>query len=174
MTDIREHVDIVKGDITALAVDAIVNAANEKLQGGGGVDGAIHHAAGYGLLEECIKLKGCKTGQAKITGGYRLAASHVIHTVGPVWTGGDQGEEELLASCYRACLDLALENQARSIAFPAISTGVYRFPKERATQIALAMSRVWLEEHGFPLHITYCCHGDEDVALYETTLAAMR
>jgi len=170
----REHVDIFRGDITALALDAIVNAADELLQGGGGVDGAIHQFAGHGLLEECIKLGGCKTGEAKITGGYRLAARHVIHTVGPIWEGGGRGEEQLLASCYRECLALAHANDVRTLAFPAISTGVYRFPKERATQIALAMSRVWLEENGFPLHITYCCYSDEDAALYETTLAAMR
>jgi len=169
----REHIEIVKGDITALVVDAIVNAANERLAGGGGVDGAIHAAAGYGLIEECIKLGGCETGKAKITGGYRLAASHVIHTVGPVWSGGGEGEEQLLASCYRECLALAQANRLRTIAFPAISTGVYRFPKERAAQIALAMSRVWLEENGFPLDITFCCYNDEDEALYVRTLAAM-
>lgn len=173
MTDFKEHVEVVRGDITALAVDAIVNAANESLMGGGGVDGAIHQAAGFSLIEECRKLGGCKTGEAKITGGYRLVAEHVIHTVGPVWKGGDENEEALLASCYRECLKLAHEHDVRTIAFPAISTGVYDFPKERAAQIALAMSRVWLEENGYPLHITYCCHGEEDEAIYHRMLAAM-
>ncbi len=128
---------MVQGDITRLAVDAIVNAANSSLLGGGGVDGAIHHAAGPELLAECRKLNGCATGEAKMTAGYRLPARHVIHTVGPVWHGGDQNEDQLLASCYRNSLQLAALSALQSIAFPAISTGVYRFPFERATRIAL-------------------------------------
>jgi len=140
-------IKVYQGDITTLAVDAIVNAANRTLLGGGGVDGAIHRAAGKELLAECRTLNGCETGEAKITGGYKLPAKHVIHTVGPVWHGGKNNEDQLLENAYANSLKLAAQNDLKSIAFPAISTGVYGFPKERAANIAVATIKSFLEDH---------------------------
>ena len=141
------RIEIIQGDITRQAVDAIVNAANCSLLGGGGVDGAIHRAAGPELLAECRTLHGCETGKAKITGGYRLPARHVIHTPGPVWHGGGYGEAELLASCYRSCLELASQNGCETVDFPSISTGVYHFPLEKAAEIAIGTIDACLREH---------------------------
>lgn len=157
-------IEIQQTDITLLDVDAIVNAANNSLLGGGGVDGAIHRAAGPELLEACRMLNGCATGQAKITPGFRLPARWVIHTVGPVWHGGSQGEAELLASCYSNSLQLALENDVRTIAFPAISTGVYGYPKQEAAEIALREMARYQDDFE---KIIACCHGREACELYK-------
>jgi len=164
------HVEIVQGDITTLQVDAIVNAANESLLGGGGVDGAIHHAAGPELLGECRTLNGCKTGEAKITKGYRLKAQWVIHTVGPVWRGGHHQEDELLASCYRNSLTLAEMHSAKTVAFPCISTGVYRFPKERAARISLTAIYHFLSTHQTFEKITVACFGNDDYQICQTAV----
>src|SRR5688500_4443905 len=150
------RIDVIQGDITKLNVDAIVNAANSSLLGGGGVDGAIHRAAGPGLLAECRTLGGCPTGGAKITGGYDLPARHVIHTVGPVWHGGDAGEDDLLAECYRNSLSLALQHGLRTVAFPAISTGAFGFPLKRATGIAVLEVTYFLDAHPEIDRVTFC------------------
>jgi O-acetyl-ADP-ribose deacetylase (regulator of RNase III) len=160
----------IQGDITTLDVDAIVNAANSSLLGGGGVDGAIHRAAGPGLLAACRCLNGCKTGDAKITPGFQLKARFVIHAVGPVWHGGKQNEPELLASCYRRSLELAAANELTSVAFPSISTGVYAFPKELAAPIAIASVRSFPTAGTRLEGVVFCCFSPDDLKLYESLL----
>ena len=159
------NIKIIVGDITTLEVDAIVNAANKTLLGGGGVDGSIHKAAGKGLLEECRTLGGCETGQSKMTNAYNLPCKKVIHTVGPVWYGGNHNERELLASCYDTAMKLAEDNHLRSIAFSCISTGVYGFPKAEAAQIAIQVLTRHIEE-GFDGEVILCCFTDEDAQYY--------
>jgi len=159
-------IEIIQGDITQMKVDAIVNAANSSLLGGGGVDGSIHRVAGPQLLAECRTLGGCPTGDARLTNGYRLPARKVIHTVGPVWQGGDRDEDRLLASCYRRSLELATEQGLASIAFPAISTGVYRFPRPRACRIALTTVRDFLVERNVVKRVIFVCFSSEDLEEY--------
>jgi O-acetyl-ADP-ribose deacetylase (regulator of RNase III) len=161
------RIEIQKGDITKFKVDAIVNAANTSLLGGGGVDGAIHRAAGPELLEICRKLNGCSTGEAKITPGFKLPAKYVIHTVGPVWGGGNRNEDELLANCYRNSLSRAHENNVKTIAFPSISTGAYRFPLERATRIAVKEVNDFLEKHPAIEKVIFVCFDDRAYETYE-------
>lgn len=161
-------IKVAHGDITNLAVDAIVNAANRTLLGGGGVDGAIHRAAGPKLCEACRKIGGCPTGEARITPGFQLPAKWVIHTVGPVWQGGEKGEPDLLTACYRNSLDLALRNAVRTIAFPSISTGAYRYPKDAATGIAVGTMRKYEDKFE---EIICCCFSDEDRKTYEEALS---
>jgi len=171
------RINVIHSDITSLAVDAIVNAANESLLGGGGVDGAIHRAAGPGLLAECRGLPEvapdvrCPTGEARITGGYRLHARHVLHAVGPMWRGGDAGEPELLARCYRASLQLAQEHRIKSVAFPAISCGLYGYPPELAVPIAVREVQAWQAEHPQPQQVTFACFDTSMAALYRQALA---
>jgi O-acetyl-ADP-ribose deacetylase (regulator of RNase III) len=168
-----KKIELVESDITKQMVDAIVNAANSTLLGGGGVDGAIHRAAGPELLEECRKLGGCPTGEARITRGYRLPAKHVIHTVGPVWRGGAESVDELLRNCYLNSLKLAEQNGLRSIAFPSISTGAYRFPVERASRIAVQAVREYLRKSRVIERVIFVCYSQGDLKVYFDRLGAM-
>jgi O-acetyl-ADP-ribose deacetylase len=166
----QDRIQVVKADITRLAVDAIVNAANESLLGGGGVDGAIHRAAGPELLNECRLLRGCPTGHAKLTKGYWLPAKHVIHTVGPIWDGGGFGEPELLASCYRACFEIAREKGLKTLAFPAISCGIFGYPIPEATAIAVRETRSALAANPLIEKVIFACFGDEVFGAYVSEL----
>jgi O-acetyl-ADP-ribose deacetylase (regulator of RNase III) len=166
-----DRIGVVRGDITALDVNAIVNAANSGLRGGGGVDGAIHSAAGPELLKACRAIGGCPTGEVRVTPGFRLKAKHVIHAVGPVWHGGQEGEPELLASAYREALGAAEKLAARSVAFPAISTGVYNYPLDAATAIAVATVREFLREHAVPERVIFCCFNEPAEAAYRRALS---
>jgi O-acetyl-ADP-ribose deacetylase (regulator of RNase III) len=167
------QIEVIEADITTLAVDAIVNAANESLLGGGGVDGAIHRAAGPKLLEECRTIGGCRPGEARLTRGYDLPAKFVIHTVGPIWQGGGHGEDELLAACYRHSLSIALRHRLRSVAFPAISTGIYRFPLERAAGIAANEVERFLGTYPEFDRVIFCCFGEESRRAYQRAVDAL-
>lgn len=167
MTNLRA----IRQDITTLEVDAIVNAANESLLGGSGVDGAIHAAAGRGLHDECRELGGCEPGEAKMTGGYRLPATHVIHTVGPIWRGGTHGESDVLASCYRESIRLAAGHGLRTIAFPCISTGTYGYPQDYAAEVAVAAVREAVAEHPSIEEVIFCTYSDYELGLYEEMLS---
>jgi O-acetyl-ADP-ribose deacetylase (regulator of RNase III) len=171
---LHPRIRLDSGDITRLGVDAIVNAANSTLLGGGGVDGAIHRAAGPGLLAECRTLGGCAPGDAKLTRGYRLPAAHVIHAVGPIWRGGGGGENETLASCYRACLEIARTRALATIAFPAISTGVYGFPRDTAAEIAVATVATHLAAEKVPETVIFVCFDAATRAIYEAALTGLR
>ncbi len=173
MERLEERLSVVTADITTLNVDAIVNAANTSLLGGGGVDGAIHRAAGQQLLDECRTLNGCKVGEAKMTRGYNLPARYVIHTVGPVWNGGVQDEAGLLASCYGQSLELARNEDFETIAFPAISTGVYRFPPDRAADIAVTTAWQFLKTESAPHTVIFCCFSDDSADLHKSAVARL-
>lgn len=164
----KSRIRLIQGDITRLEVDAIVNAANTTLLGGGGVDGMIHRAAGLELLEACRGFNGCRTGEARITPGFKLPARYVIHTPGPVWHGGGRGEPELLRGCYRSSLALAAEYKCRNIAFPCISTGAYRYPGREAAAIAVGVVTEWAGE--YPEEVIFCCYGDRDIEIYRALL----
>jgi O-acetyl-ADP-ribose deacetylase (regulator of RNase III) len=168
--EVLGRIEVVTADITTLAVDAIVNAANASLLGGGGVDGAIHRAAGPKLLEECRAIGGCPPGEARITGGYQLPARWVIHAVGPIWRGGGQGEAAVLASAYTEALRLARRSELATLAFPALSTGAYGFPLEAATRIALRSVGAWLVAHEWPRRVTFCCFRADDANVYRELL----
>lgn len=168
---ILKRIEVISGDITKVNVDAIINAANNTLLGGGGVDGAIHRAAGPKLLEECRKLNGCETGKAKITKGYKLPAKYVVHTVGPIWRGGDANEDELLASCYRNSLQLAVENKIKTIAFPSISTGAYRFPVKRAAKIAMLEISKFLKGNKSIEKVFMVCFNKDTMDAYTEALS---
>jgi O-acetyl-ADP-ribose deacetylase (regulator of RNase III) len=170
--DAPPRIEIVAGDITGLAVDAIVNAANSSLLGGGGVDGAIHRRAGPGLLAECRSIGGCPPGEARLTRGYLLPARHVIHTVGPVWRGGAAGEADILAQCYRSCFAIAVAQRFGAVAFPAIATGVYGFPREQAAAIAVAAAHAHLLRHDWPGRVVFTCFDAATAHIYRTRLAA--
>ena len=166
----KKRIELLKGDITTLNVDAIVNAANNSLLGGGGVDGAVHKAAGPGLLDECKGLNGCQTGQSKITRGYNLKAGHIIHTVGPVWYGGYKDETELLASSYQSSLRLAKENKFKTIAFPGISTGVFVFPRDLAAIIAINETKRFINKNPYPEKVIFVAYDDEGYEIYKKLL----
>lgn len=168
--DMKNIIELKKGDITKIETDAIVNAANKTLLGGGGVDGAIHRASGPKLVEECQKLNGCQTGEAKITKGYNLPAKYVIHTVGPVWKGGEFNEEKLLADCYKNCLKLAVKYDIKSIALPSISTGVYRFPIEKAAPIAIAEVKKFIKENSSVEKVIFVLFSDKDLKIYADSM----
>ena len=170
MNETKGRIELIQADITTMEVDAIVNAANESLLEGGGVDGAIHRGAGPELLKECRTLGGCNTGQAKITNGYNLKAKFVIHTVGPVWRDGANGEPQLLASCYRNCLQLAVENQIQTIAFPSISTGVYGYPIMQSSQISVREVRNFLVNNPLIKQVSFVCFSSEDLYVYKSLL----
>ncbi len=173
MSDLTSRMTIAEGDITRLDVDAIVNAANERLSPGGGVCGAIHRAAGLGLAAACVQIGGCPTGQARLTPGFKLKAKYVVHAVGPVWSGGKQGEDALLASAYRASLEIGYAHGIETIAFPAISTGIYGFPFARATGIAVKTVADFLRAHELPKRVVFSCFGDDVAELYRRMLAEL-
>ena len=168
----EKTISVIDADITTLEVDAVVNAANKSLLGGGGVDGAIHRAAGPELLAACRQIDGCPTGEARLTPGFNLSARHIIHTVGPVWRGGEQNEPRLLASCYHSALSIAADERICSIAFPAISTGIYGFPAKLAAQIALAEIQAHLDHERWPINVVMCCFGSEAAATMQQALVA--
>lgn len=163
--------EVITADITTLSVDSVVNAANSSLLGGGGVDGAIHRKAGPLLVLHCLKLGGCKVGQAKVTPGFNLPAPNIIHTVGPFWSGGNRGEPEFLASCYRESLLIAIEKGFKSVAFPSISTGIFRYPIELAAQVAISTVAQVLDEKGSELQVIFCCFSEPDAAVYRSILS---